>query len=305
MTISLRAAAAVLLIGRAASATEFAPEIPMAFEPASTSATAITGPVILSNSWIVFANGERLDLELIRRIDDSETSPQLFRLSGEIAPLLQGNTLCGDNAPTFLSVGQATDMGLVFLHLSFYEAGNEPGPESRGSVPCATYNYVPPAAWLASIQPDELGLGREAPEDPVDTGDWIVSRKTNPVDDSPTVSISLLAESGESRYGEKVAFVARCKSNTTDAYAVWNTYVGDDSSTPYAEWKRVTVRIGDNVATNEQWDVSTDKRATFAPDWAGDLLKRMVKSDRLVLQMTPYGENPITAIFNTSGLGVA
>jgi hypothetical protein len=39
-----------------------------------------------------------------------------------------------------------------------------------------------------------------------------------------------------------------------------------------------------------------------APNWAGNLLKELLDEDRLVLQTIPYGEHPVTAIFDVSGV---
>jgi squalene cyclase len=56
------------------------------------------------------------------------------------------------------------------------------------------------------------------------------------------------------------------------------------------------------TAHSEKWGVSTDNTATFAPDWAGNFLKALLNVDQLVLQTVPYGEDPITAVFDVSGL---
>ena len=149
----------------------------------------------------------------------------------------------------------------------------------------------------------EMGLDRPAaqPVDPGDTGDWRVNKEVNPLDDTTRVLVSLTAESGKSRWGNPVTFIARCQSNKTEAYVIWHDYLGDDSNSVYSEWKNVTLRIGDAPARKERWGVSTDKKATFAPEWAGDLLKEIAARDTLVMQVTPYNESPITAIFDTTG----
>lgn len=167
---------------------------------------------------------------------------------------------------------------------------------------CVGFDYtVPEAVDLFA------GLPRppaSAPElEPPDPGKWQVSRSTNPIDDSPTVVLTLRADSGQSTYGESIVFIARCQSNTTEAYIIWNDYLGDDSSRGYDQ-KYVTVRIGDAAPEEQTWGISTDSEATFAPGWAGNLLKRMLESGRLVVRTTPYNENPVTAIFDTSGLHV-
>lgn len=139
------------------------------------------------------------------------------------------------------------------------------------------------------------------------TGKWTINETVNPIDDTRQVTLSLTAEpaSSTSRFGGRPNFIARCRSNETEAYILWHTYVGDDSSSPYSEWKHVTVRVGSAQAERQRWTVSTDRRATFAPSWAGNLLRRMAESNSLIAQMTPYGENPMTAIFDTTGMADA
>jgi type VI secretion system protein VasI len=134
------------------------------------------------------------------------------------------------------------------------------------------------------------------------TGSWQVRHDINPVDDSERVVMSLTAKSGTNRWGNPVLFVARCQSDKTEAYIVWDDYLGDDSSSVYREWKYVTIRIGDQKAKKQQWDTSTDGLATFAPDWAGDLLKEMATANTFLAQTTPHSESPVTAIFDTSGM---
>lgn len=134
-----------------------------------------------------------------------------------------------------------------------------------------------------------------------DVGKWIVTNSINPVDDSQTVVLSLTAESGVSRWGDRVRFYARCQSNKTEAFIDWGGYLGDDSNDVYSEWKYVTIRLGDQRAKKQRWGVSTDAEATFAPAWAGNLLQELSKVDRLVVQTTPYSESPVTAIFDTKG----
>lgn len=131
---------------------------------------------------------------------------------------------------------------------------------------------------------------------------WLVTDSKNPIDDSRTVVVSTTANSGRSSYGDKIALIARCQSNKTELYINWNDFLGDDSSSVYSEYKYVTTRIGSGKAETNKWGISTDSKATFAPDWAGDWIKRIAKADELVVQTTPYNESPVTAVFDVSGL---
>src|SRR5690606_25621483 len=135
-----------------------------------------------------------------------------------------------------------------------------------------------------------------------ETGAWITTTDTNPIDDSKTVTAILPASQGESRFGGPVGLVVRCKSNATEMYANWHEFLGDDSNSVYDEFKLVTVRVGDEPAREERWHLSTDRQGTFTPGSPIPLLKRMLSAERLVLQTTPYNENPITAVFELEGI---
>jgi type VI secretion system protein VasI len=124
-------------------------------------------------------------------------------------------------------------------------------------------------------------------------GKWKVSIDINPIDDSKTVTLALTADSGKNRWGESVFLVARCKSNSTDLYIGWNYYLGGEAD--------VLTRIGENKAHTSSWDLSTDSKATFHPKPI-PFLKEMLQSTKLVAQVTPYNENPVTAIFAIQGL---
>lgn len=136
--------------------------------------------------------------------------------------------------------------------------------------------------------------GRQAqPTSIAGKGKWQVSVDINPIDDSKTVTLILEADSGKDRWGNAVFLVARCMSNSTDLYIGWNDYLGREAD--------VLTRIGDDKAVTERWSLSTDKKATFHRK-AIPFLKQMLTSPKLVAQVTPYNESPVTAIFNTSGL---
>ncbi|MEM6467688.1 MAG: hypothetical protein AAF679_14475, partial [Pseudomonadota bacterium] len=107
------------------------------------------------------------------------------------------------------------------------------------------------------------------------TGNWRTEKTINPLDDSEAVVLSLVADSGQSRWGKRIFFVARCEANKTEAYIMWHDYIGDDSSSHYDKWKYVTTRVGDNPAVKQKWSISSSSKATFAPGWPVTLLKQM------------------------------
>ncbi|ALO46595.1 hypothetical protein PS2015_1953 [Pseudohongiella spirulinae] len=124
-------------------------------------------------------------------------------------------------------------------------------------------------------------------------GKWRVSKSTNPLDDSSTVVAVLTATSGAGIYGDPVTLVVRCRSNETEFYIDWNSYMTDSV--------RVTTRVGSADAISAQWSASSDKESSFSRR-AIPLLKEMLEATRFIAQATPYNQNPITAIFETSGM---
>lgn len=132
------------------------------------------------------------------------------------------------------------------------------------------------------------------------TGNWRLETKTNPMDDTTTVIAFLSSDEKGTVMRSAPLLVARCQSDTTEAYISFDTYLGDDSGSVYNSYKLITVRVDKDKAVEEKWTTSTDHKAAFAPNSIA-LLRQIANSDRLVVQTTPYGANPITAIFTTSG----
>lgn len=144
----------------------------------------------------------------------------------------------------------------------------------------------------AMAKDKKLDGPQKVTSNPGDTGKWEVSSKTNPIDDTTTVVLSLLADSGKSRYGESIFLIARCKEGSVDFYIGWQDFLGSDA--------RVLTRVGKGKATTTDWTVSTDKKASFHPNPIG-FLKSMEGEGSLIAQVTPYNESPSTAIFDISG----
>lgn len=136
-------------------------------------------------------------------------------------------------------------------------------------------------------------------------GKWVIGKSKNPLDDSETVVAIIDADNGTGGVFTKkaITLVVRCQSNKTDIYVNWHEYLGNDASYLDGQTKKkVIYRVPPATARTDMWFVSTDNEATFAPDSiVFPLLRAMAKGNRFVAQTTPYGENPITAIFDMTG----
>lgn len=131
---------------------------------------------------------------------------------------------------------------------------------------------------------------------------WYVSSDTNPVDDSTTIYFITEAAEGSTTptYGDAFTLNLRCMSGELDAWVSWNEYLGLDTT-------EVTYRVGTAGAVTDTWYISTDNQSTFfsrnqSPTRA--FIEKLAASDnsKLITQVTPYGANTDTGVFNVSGL---
>ena len=147
----------------------------------------------------------------------------------------------------------------------------------------------------------ELGVDSPQPASPADgvkVGSWEVSDEINPLDDTRSVRLGQIAESGQSSMGSSIALVLMCQSGETDLAINWSDYLGSEV--------RVTTRVGRQRAETKRWNLSTNSQASFYPDNAREfILTELMNADRFIAQTTPYNENPVTAVFDLTGLSQA
>ncbi len=128
-----------------------------------------------------------------------------------------------------------------------------------------------------------------------ETGPWMVNEDTNPLDDSPIVTLINTANEGRARFGDAPSLVLRCRDNRTEVYINWSDYLGSDGPL-------VSYRVGDGDMQRRRWSLSTDNRATFFPGNDIQLIRDLSEANRFVAQVTPYSESPVTAVFGLEGL---
>lgn len=139
--------------------------------------------------------------------------------------------------------------------------------------------------------------GREGQQADKDgTGKWKLQMDTNPVDDTKTVVLTIEENSNRGRWDKPIVMVLKCQSDTTEMYVKWNDYLGKRA--------KVLTRIGSSPPETSEWGLSPARRTTFRQEPI-NFIKRMLKADRFVAQVTPYSENTVTAVFDTKGLKTA
>lgn len=127
-----------------------------------------------------------------------------------------------------------------------------------------------------------------------ESGNWIITTQKNPMDDSTTVIASVFSSSGHSHLlNEPIIVNIRCQSGKVDLFINWHDYLGSE---PF-----VTTRVGDKKAETRRWRLSTNSQSTFYPGVDVDFIEQFKETSSFVARVTPYNENPVTAVFDISG----
>ena len=104
---------------------------------------------------------------------------------------------------------------------------------------------------------------------------------------------SLNTDEGNDRSGKPFQMTVRCQNTRTEVFISWRTFLG-------TRGLEVTTRIDKSPALTSYWSVSTDNVASFMPQPV-TTLKKFEGASRFLVNLTPYGEGPITAVFDISG----
>lgn len=120
-------------------------------------------------------------------------------------------------------------------------------------------------------------------------GQWTMETVRDPVDDSTTVALALLGAANEAQ------LVLRCRQNKPEVYVDWARFLGS-APTP------VVTRFGGAKAETRRWPISSDKKAAFFPGDKRLFIRQLLSVDRLVVQVTPFAESPMTEVFDVRGL---
>ena len=197
--------------------------------------------------------------------------------------------------PTLTSIPSATPTPTPIL---------TPTPSPTPAVPTVTPTAVPtptiPPTLTPTLQPTATPSAIPTPTStPIPTpltGTWMVQQDIHPLDDSDRVIASLASEKGENRFGERIGLVLRCSQGNIDVIISWGTYLGSDN------YKLINFRVGQAPATSSRWSKSNDGRGTLFFGQELIFIQELLGSDQFVAQVTPYGEAPITAVFELHGI---
>ena len=129
------------------------------------------------------------------------------------------------------------------------------------------------------------------------TGEWETTKSLDPLTDKPSITAVLKANDKQ-----RLGLILRCKNGEVDLFITWGDYLGSDDP-------KVTWRIDDERPKTRSWSLSTNKAGTFYPSMIngitpGAFIAQLAAADRFVVQVTPYNEGPVTAVFDLKGIDV-
>lgn len=126
---------------------------------------------------------------------------------------------------------------------------------------------------------------------------WDISEKVDPISDNKIISFINTTKTAKGKFGGDIYLVARCsEGKNPEVYINWASYLGSEAV--------ITARFNKEESQTFTWSLSTDSKASFYPYSMFDgkpILEKFIENNQFIVRVTPYSENPITAIFDLSG----
>lgn len=142
-----------------------------------------------------------------------------------------------------------------------------------------------------------LGVDKPVTKITKGKGKWRIREDTSAIDDSVNVYLSLAAnETVKSGYNSVIPELhIRCAENKTNVFVTWGLYLGLDET-------KMLTRFDKEKATTTTWSISTNNKSVFVRSGDINYAKTLMKHEKLLLQITPYNENPVVATLDIGGL---
>jgi hypothetical protein len=125
-------------------------------------------------------------------------------------------------------------------------------------------------------------------------GNWVVMETIDPMTDGRMAAGFLVGEDSPQLRRKSPVLVVRCGPEGLDVFINWDIYLGSTAL--------VTSRVGSESPSRDYWVLDNTDRVTFYPHRPHRLIASLVSTDRWVVQVTPFRENPVTVVFRLEGL---
>jgi hypothetical protein len=125
---------------------------------------------------------------------------------------------------------------------------------------------------------------------------WLVDERTDIMYNSKRISFATSAAAGKNNYGRYPVLIVAYEAGELDLYIGWNEFITTDVETT------VTTRFEDTSPIRENWVTSTTHTATFFSGSQVQRLRELMAKKSLFVNVVPYGNAPITVVFDLEGL---
>jgi len=146
----------------------------------------------------------------------------------------------------------------------------------------------------------KLGLDKPKTRTTARKGKWRVTESVSKIDDSTTVYVTVNSNGTvRGKFGSKQPSLwLRCAENKTEVFIDVGLYLGLNETS-------VLTRMDKDKAVTKTWSISTDTKAIFVRGSDIRFAKELMQHEKLLVQLTPYNDNPVTFEFGIGGLSEA
>ena len=110
------------------------------------------------------------------------------------------------------------------------------------------------------------------------------------------ISVALTADTATAPENLPVLSIA-CAEGELEVAIDWKTYLGGKN--------QILIRMGERDAVLADWRREAGDQITVLPEGAADFVRELRAVDRFLAQTVPFGEDPVTAVFDVRGLDSA
>lgn len=129
---------------------------------------------------------------------------------------------------------------------------------------------------------------------------WVSQTTINPMDDTPSILVGTLSETGNTCHGQPARLIIRCDSGIPSVIIRHGCFIyADESGTHEAK-----MRFGTEPPLTRRMYVSTNNKAFGFWEEAAvrPNLSKMLQADRLVVEIKPKDDGTHIAVFDLNGL---
>jgi|GEM_PF-2610523 len=127
---------------------------------------------------------------------------------------------------------------------------------------------------------------------------WSVSEGVSEMDDTRHIILHLSADERIRRWAPPTLNI-RCEENKTEVYVV--THARPQPEKNLDGRRSVRIRLDDGTAFGQEWVLSTDNQALFAPHPI-ELARQMAGAQRMLFEFTPAGSDRTLVRFTITGI---